>query len=201
MRIQVLEDESWREVDLSFGSEQDLKTVDHWRAPNSLKARVGVRDTIEFARLASKRWRYYRRSVQTATSMGELRRTTKGDPEAEVSFLLIARGEWFAHSSVLGLAQCRRTYCQRFILEFLSVHPAIVGGDVKVRGISSGLLFGLAEIATQAGINAIWGEATLRSAPFYAKVLRKRRILDQFFIGGKTLRFCRKQFLNSEVKS
>ncbi len=49
------------------------------------------------------------------------------DEQAEVALLLVVRAKWFGRSPILGLAQCRRTYCHHLVLEFLSVHPAIVG--------------------------------------------------------------------------
>src|SRR5436190_19891658 len=72
MRFQVLSDGEPRVVNLAFGGEGDLAVVGRWRAPAALEIRPGVRDTIEFARLASKRWRYYRRSIATANSVAKM---------------------------------------------------------------------------------------------------------------------------------
>src|SRR5437868_11691559 len=126
MRFQVLVDGEPRPVELVFGKARDLALVDRWRAPRSVASRPGVRDTLEFARLASKRWRYYRKSISTATDSQSFKSIVTRHPQAEVSLLLVVRADWFPRSNVLGLAQCRRTYCNHLILEFLSVHPAIV---------------------------------------------------------------------------
>ncbi|MBI2928635.1 MAG: hypothetical protein HYY24_23465 [Verrucomicrobia bacterium] len=65
MRFQVLVEGEPCHVELAFGSEKDLALVSRWRAPAVVAARPAVRDTLEFARLASKRWRHYRRSIAT----------------------------------------------------------------------------------------------------------------------------------------
>ncbi len=116
-------------------------------------------------------------------------------PQAEVSLLLVVQADWFAPSLILGLAQCRRTYCHHLILEFLSVHPAIVGGSFPtVRGVGAGILYSLAELAGLLGMPLVWGEATAHSAPFYAHTLGAAKITDHFFIRGRTLARCRRLF-------
>ena len=195
MRFQVLVDGKPKPVELVFGGARDLALVDRWRTPNSVASRPGVRDTLEFARLASKRWRYYRRSISTPSDLDSFRSIVSRQPQAEVSVLLVVRADWFPRSPVLGLAQCRRTYCNHLILEFLSVHPAIVGGAAPhVRGTGNGLIFSLAEVASTVGVPLIWGEATAHSAPFYAKTCRLPKVQDYFFIRGRSLAFCRMEF-------
>jgi len=61
----------------------------------------------------------------------------------------------------LGLAQGRRTYCHHLILEFLSVHPAIVGGNTpRIHGVGAGILYSLTELAGLLRVPLVWGEAT-----------------------------------------
>ncbi|MCI0533600.1 MAG: hypothetical protein L0Z50_00080 [Verrucomicrobiales bacterium] len=169
--------------------------MSRWRAPIGMEANSAVRDTLEFARLASKRWRYYRRSIATATSLDDFTSIGSHARQAEISLLLLVRASWFTRSRILGLAQCRRTYCHHLILEFLSVHPAIVGrAGPQVRGVGSGLLYGLAELAGIVGVPLIWGEATAYSAPIYAKTCRLTKVEDHFFIRGKSLEHCRRAF-------
>jgi len=195
VRFQVLVEGQPRLVRLAFGGREDLAMVGRWRAPVTLRGNADVRDTLEFARLAAKRWRYYQRSIPTAMSLAEFRAAVRKDAHAEVSLVLVAHGDWFQSSSVLGIAQCRRTWCHHLILEFLAVHPRIAGRlPPKVRGVGSGLLCGLAELARLLGIGLIWGEATARSAPFYAKTLGLRRIQDCFFIRSALLDRCGREF-------
>lgn len=195
MRFQILVDGEPRPVELALGSEKDLALVSRWRAPAAVAARPAVRDSLEFARLASKRWRYYRRSIATATSLDDFKSIVARAPQAEVSLLMLVRADWFVRSRILGLAQCRRTYCHHLILEFLSVPPAIVGrAGPHVRGVGTGLVYGLAELAGSVGVPLIWGKATAYSAPFYAKTCVLPEVQDHFFIQGESLEHCRRQF-------
>ena len=195
MRFQVLANGEPRPVELVFGSEKDLAGVNRWRIPAVVAARPGVRDTVEFARLATKRWRYYHRSIATATSLEAFKSIVAREPQAEVSLLLLVRADWFKRSRILGLAQCRRTYCHHLILEFLSVHPAIVGGaDPVVRGVGSGIVCGLAAVSGAVGIPLIWGEATSYSASFYARTLGVAGVQDHFFLRDPILAECRRKF-------
>jgi hypothetical protein len=195
VQFQVLVEGQPHPVELAFGGERELTLVSGWRAPTTASPNPAVRDTIEFARLAAKRWRYYRRSIATATSLAEFQAAIRRDARAEVSLLLVARADWFPRSSILGLAQCRHTYCHHLILDFLSVHPRIVGGErPRVCGVGSGLVYGLAEFSALHGVPLIWGEATAHSAPFYAKALATPGILDHFFIREQTLDHCRRRF-------
>jgi len=188
MRFQVLVDGEPRPVELVFGHEKDLAIVGRWRVPATVATRPAARDTVEFARLASKRWRYYRRSIATATSLESFQSIIAREAQAEVSLLLLVRAPWFKRSPILGLAQCRRTYCHHLILEFLSVHPAIVGrAGLHVRGVGTGLVYGLAELAGILGVPVIWGEATASSAPFYSKTCRLPEVKDHFFLQGEAL--------------
>jgi hypothetical protein len=178
-----------------FGDARDLRLISHWRAPAAVRGQPAVRDTVEFARLASKRHRHYLRSIPTAASVAAFRRIVSENPQAEVALMLLVRANWFGRSPILGLAQCRRTFCHHLVLEFLSVHPAIVGQLApRVSGVGKGLIYGLAEIAGQLDLKLIWGEATAYSSPFYAHILDDPAIQDHFFIRGTTLEFCRREF-------
>lgn len=182
-------------MELKFGDETAAGLVSRWRAPNAIREKPAVRDTLEFARLASKRWHYYRRSINTATGLAEFRSCLARDDRAEISFLLLVRADWFASKSALGLAQCRRTFCHHLILEFLAVHPLAVGKiEPAIQGVGSGLLYSLAELAGMLGIPIIWGEATAYSAPFYSKALGLQNIQDHFFIRDAALARCRRAF-------
>lgn len=195
MRFQVLVEDRPRPVELTFGGARDLRAMGHWPVPVTVRGQSAVRDTIEFARLACKRHRHYLRSIPTAASIAEFQAIIAESAQAEVAFLLLVRAPWFERSPILGLAQCRRTYCHHLVLEFLSVHPAIVGKlTPQVAGVGLGLVCGLAELAGSLGLSLIWGEATAYSAPFYSHILGTPGIEDHFFIRGETLDHCRRQF-------
>ncbi len=195
MGFQVLVEGRPRPVELVFAKASDLRLISHWRAPAAVSGQAAVKDSIEFARVASKRHRYYARSIPTAGSIAEFKEIITKSPQAEVALMLLARATWFSRSAILGLAQCRRTYCHHLVLEFLSVHPAVTGRiEPLVSNVGTGLLYGLAELAGRLGIKLIWGEATASSAPFYSHILAPPGIEDYFFVRGETLEHCRRGF-------
>jgi hypothetical protein len=195
MHFKVLVDDKAVPVELGFGGSRDLSALSHWRPPRNLQDNVAVRDCIEFARLASKRHRHYAHSIPTPEGTAEFREIIRASPHAEVALLFAVRSDWFKHSPIVGIAQCRRTYCHHLILEFLVVHPTIVGHqEPQVLGVGKGLLFGLVELARSLGISLIWGEATAHSAPFYSHVLATPDIQDHFFIRDDVLVHCCREF-------
>src|SRR6266852_1719756 len=101
MRFQVLVQGCPRPVELEFGTPHDLRAISHWRAPTIVRGRPGVRDTIEFARFASKRHRHYLRSIPTASSVAEFERVISDNAQAEVAMLLLVRAPWFGRSPIL----------------------------------------------------------------------------------------------------
>lgn len=131
-------DDSIRRVELFFGSEAEVRGISRWRAPKQVS--MGARDSLEFARLASKRWRYYRRSLPTIEAHHEFETVIRSQPRAEVNFIIVARAPWFSEKVPLGMAQCRRTFCHHFIVELLAVHPRAQGLAPRILGVGSGIL-------------------------------------------------------------
>jgi hypothetical protein len=189
MRFKALVGGESLPVEVEFGVEAQVKQVSRWRVPNG--SPLAVRDAVEFARLASKRWRYYRRSIPCAVGPNDFRKLTRPDSKIEVSLILLARAEWFSKSFPIGVAQCRRTFCNHLILEFLSVHPKVIGDTSRsIQGIGSGLLFTLGALVMECGIRRLWGEATQFSAPFYRKAFGDTTIEDLFVAGENELARC-----------
>jgi hypothetical protein len=183
-----------RPVQMRFGDEKDLVELRRWRSASRLQANPHVSDALEYARLASKRWAYYHRNGETVTSPPELHSAIQTHPQAEIAFMLIARASWQPDLKLLGLAYCRRSWCHRLIVDFVAVHPHVVGRlHQRIRGIGTGLFHGLIQIADELEIKMIWGEATANSAAFYERILGADRILDNFFISGDTMARCRSQ--------
>lgn len=187
--------DDFRKAELQFGAESDVRQISNWRVPRHSTA--AVRDALEFARLASKRWRYYRRSIESISTIGDFKRVTRGNPRAEISFILLARADWFSRTVPMGLAQCRRTYCNNIVLEFLAVHPrALAGVGGQVRGVGTGLVYSLAFLARALEVPLIWGEATEFSAPFYQHVFGLPIVSDHFFVDEDALKIGADRFAN-----
>ena len=181
-------------VQLRFGNENDLAELRRWRSPARLRANPHVSDALEYARLASKRWAYYHRNGETATTLPQLRAAIKRNPRAEVAFMLIARASWQPDLNLLGIIYSRRSWCHRLIVDFVAVHPNVIGRlRENIRGVGTGLFNGLIQIADDLGIGMIWGEATVNSAPFYEKILGAESVFDQFHIQGEAMENCRRK--------
>jgi len=78
-------------VQMRFGDESDLAELRRWRSPATLQTNPHVRDALEYARLAAKRWAYYNRNGETVTSLPELHSAIQRHSRAEIAFMLIAR--------------------------------------------------------------------------------------------------------------
>lgn len=194
MHFQVLVDETPQPVEFVFARNTDLAAITRWRSPRVIEDMAAVRDTLEFARRATEHFRYYKQTLPVANSQAQLRRSMRLDKSAEISMFFVARAQWYEPSRILAFAQCRRTYCNNLVLEFLGTHPRLVGNfGPRVSGVGTGSLCALAEFAHSTGIRAIWGEATAISAGFYKAVL-KVPVRDHFYIEGRLLDQCRKKF-------
>jgi hypothetical protein len=67
--------------------------------------------------------------------------------------MLIARASWQPDPKLLGLAYCRFSWCHHLIVDFVAVHPHVVGRlHERIRGIGTGLFHGLVRIADDLGL-------------------------------------------------
>src|SRR4051812_36579918 len=93
MRFEALVEGELRPVTVRFGKDSDVRAVSRWRITKSPP--LSVRDALEFARLASKRWRYYRRTIPCAESLPEFRAAAVRGNQQEISLILLAHADWF----------------------------------------------------------------------------------------------------------
>ncbi len=178
----------YRPVEMTFATESEVRCVRRWRKMTP------TTDAGEFAALAAKRWFYYTREGATVASLDEMRAAIKRNPRAELAFLMVASAEWSKRSKFLALAYCRRTWCHHLILDFLAVRPGASFVNQPIRGLGTGMIFGLSTLADDLGTERIWGEATASSAPFYEKVLRIRSVQDSFIIRRQKMRRVRANY-------
>ncbi|MFN0077306.1 MAG: GNAT family N-acetyltransferase [Prosthecobacter sp.] len=174
-------------VRIEFGGPHDDVATRRWRAPGKHSMPHLAADAIEFARLAGKRWRYYLKRGEAVGSIGELRAKITAQPQGEFGFLLVARPTWKPAPSALGIAWCRRTWCNHVVLDFLSVHPATNDPAGGYKGMGGAMLRAVAVAAGMIGCPLVWGEATVSSATFYEKMLGGKKIQDHFFFDEAAL--------------
>lgn len=201
-RFPVKVDGQWREAEISFASERDVKRLAYWRIPKPLpQDRVQTQkifDAVEFARLACNRWRYYHRQHLTVRSVEDLARFIQDHPTAETAMVLIARPAWRSPIPTLGIAYLRRTWCHHLFLEFFATHPqVIVRRHEKIGAVGIGILRQLIALAETLNVPCIWGEATEFSAGWYEEQLGVEKVLDHFFIEDEVMKHCRDELHKS----
>ncbi|MBX7210785.1 MAG: GNAT family N-acetyltransferase [Verrucomicrobiaceae bacterium] len=183
-----------RAVQIEFGRPSDADKLRSWRATKD-SVSYAMADALEFGKLAGKRWRYYLKRNEAALSFDELKAGIDKVPQAEIGFLVIAKATWSPGPKMLGVAWCRRTWCNHIVLDFLAAHPSTLGPARGYAGIGTALLYYVAEIAGQIGAPLVWGEATALSAPFYRRVLNSNDILDHFFVRDTMVAKMREQLI------
>jgi hypothetical protein len=146
-----------------------------------------IKDAVEFTRLAAKRWRYYSEAGEAVETLAGLRLALTRNKRCEVAFILIATTKVRGREIPIGLAYCRRTWCHHLALDFLALHPRILGGREQIAGVGSGIVFGLVKLAKMLHARRIWGEATVHSAPFYERLLGLVPTLDLFVIEAREM--------------
>ncbi|MEW6302584.1 MAG: hypothetical protein AB1705_03880 [Verrucomicrobiota bacterium] len=190
-RFQIQVDGEPREIEIRFGTSRDALSLAHWRFPREQAGNEAIPDALEYARLASKRWRYYSRTGATVASLAKLREAIRRNPKAEVAMIFVACATWSSPTPILGFAYFRRSWSHHLIVDFLSTHPHVIDSrPERIRGVGSGLLKQLIALAEAMKIPCVWGEATAHSAPFYERALNVERILDHFFIEDEVMRHC-----------
>ena len=128
MRFIVSFEGEHRLVNMVFGAPMDMRGLLRWRTAAATRSDPQVRDALKFRKLATKRWRYYLKGNEAATSLRALKHSIRTNPSAEVGFLLMAKASWPTAAPVIGCCFCRRSWCHHLIVDFLAVHPKVLTG-------------------------------------------------------------------------
>lgn len=162
-------------LDLSFATRDDIEAVRSWRIPRHEAHDPMVRDAVDFAHLAVKRWREAASDGAIATSLAQLRRKITDHDEGEVYLLLVARAAWLRKARTVGVSLLRRTWCNNICLHFLARRPERPSDRGEgVRGAGTALLYGVLYVAAEIDARSIWGEATQNSDKYYADLLARQ---------------------------
>ncbi|MCI0539881.1 MAG: hypothetical protein L0Z50_32130 [Verrucomicrobiales bacterium] len=181
MRFPVVVNGEPMPAECGFATLADLKVVSDWTRIGKASREPAVQDAAEFAGLACKRWRFYRKAGRFARGLEELRDVATRQPEAELALLLVARAPWQRPTPHLGVCLCRRTWSSSLCVDFLAANPAFLAPDaIPIAGIGRGLLYFATEIAVAIRAKHIWGEATALSAGAYRHMFGQPHIEDFF---------------------
>jgi hypothetical protein len=180
-------DEQKRLAECAFATLPDLKKIAAWpRQVPGTKNQI-TEDALEFAKLAREKWYFNRRKRRTASGIASLRRKIASDRRAEVALLCVGRADWA--QEILGITLFRRTWCNHLVVDFLATHPVfLLDGPDRLRGIGTGLLFGISIVAAAIGAKVLWAETTDTSAPVYQEIFHLNEVKDLLVVGAPQLR-------------
>jgi hypothetical protein len=166
----------------AFATLRDLDEIALWPEQVRGARDAATRDALEFAALSSKRWRFYHEQGLTVASLAAMKRRISAAKNIELAFFCVARAKWTS-PQVLGIVLARRTWCGHLVLDFLATHPLrLMDGPERLSGIGKGLLYGIAEVASAANANVLWGEATKASAPIYRHIFELKKVDDLLYV-------------------
>ena len=132
----------------------DWSFVSSWRAAARRGDSPSLRDSLEYAALAGKRWRYLAGQDVAPDSPAALRRSIRQQPFGEFGIALAMREK---ATGILGFAFARRTWANSLTLEFLAVSPQSNPG---IKGTGAALMQALATIGLTIRCEELWGECT-----------------------------------------
>ncbi|HBJ86108.1 MAG TPA: hypothetical protein DDZ88_20030 [Verrucomicrobiales bacterium] len=75
-----------RRMPIRFGVPSDADGLKSWRAGRGHTFPAAAKDAVEYAKLASKRWRYYSHRDEVARTMAEFESRVGGGTKSEVGF-------------------------------------------------------------------------------------------------------------------
>lgn len=174
MKLNLRKDDPTTEVTIRYGTSDDLGFVNVWDAAVGSDQHPFRLDACLFARLAVKRYQTHRRLEKYATSIDDIADYTQDNPYAEVANFVLLEPSFPEFGQTIGVCHFRRTWCNNFVIDYLSVHPSLVRpkSSTVVKGAGSALLYFTSTVAIMTGASLLWGEATQNSCKFYRDAFR-----------------------------
>jgi acetyltransferase (GNAT) family protein len=142
-------------------------TARGWRNVLSAQSSGQQRDSVEFLESAVSKWKLYDRRGRVATSQRQLVQMIHDDPKIDVLAIVDAQADWSPLGRRLGICQFRRTWSNSIAIDFLAVHPALLGSRKPISGVGTALIYCVAQIAKHIGAERIWLETTDLSVDYY----------------------------------
>lgn len=100
----ILTPQGVQRVPVRFGIASDVRNLRSWRTGRGHPLPAAAGDSIEYAKLASKRWSYYARRGEIAKSLSDLQSRTCSELPNETGFLLVAESIWENTPPTLAIA-------------------------------------------------------------------------------------------------
>lgn len=152
-----------------FATWSDVGLLQGWETVLRADSSLDMRDSADFARQATMRWRGYADKSLAASSLEDVSSRNHVRPDEEFAVLLVLTADdWFRPQEPMAFAYIRRTWCRGFYLEFMGSHPL---ADGRIRGFIRATMFGLLSLAKASSAEWVWWEATADSYKKYHKIL------------------------------
>jgi len=185
MEIPVKLNGQREKVKIVFAKPGDLKFVAQWKKALGDDQNPHRVDTVDFARLAVKRYEASKVTGIYANALSDITDHVQTNPKVEVAAFILLKCNWFPGSEVIGFCHFRRTWSNKVILDYLGAHPHIAkeldNSTHKVRGVGIAICYFAAQVLKQENCPAIWGEATPLSAKYYQGVFDLDQVEDLIF--------------------
>jgi|SRR6478736_995054 len=182
MEIPVKLNGQRQKVKVVFAKPEDLKFVAQWKKALGDDQNPYRVDTVDFARLAVKRYEASRTSGIYANTLSDITDHVQTNPKVEVASFILLKCNWFPGSEVIGYCHFRRTWSNKIILDYLGAHPHIAKefghSTHKVRGVGVAICYFAGQVLKQENCPAIWGEATPLSATYYQGLFELEKVED-----------------------
>ena len=123
MQVSVELNNSPTSATVTFAQQADLDFLGHWTKSLAGDQNPWRSDALELAQIAVHRFEAHAGIQPYARSFEEIGDHIEYDPQCEVACLVILKCDWFSDSTVIGVSHFRRTWRNRIILDYLTVHP------------------------------------------------------------------------------
>ncbi len=186
-----------KRVKVVFAKPEDLKFVAQWETALGDDQNPYRVDTVEFARLAVKRYEASRESGTYANTLSDFSDHILTNPKIEVAAFIVLKCDWYPNTDTIGYCHFRRTWSNKIILDYLGAHPNIAkepeNATHKVGGVGVAICYFAAQVLKQENCTALWGEATPLSANYYKGLFKLEEVEDLIFaLKDKVIAFAEK---------
>jgi hypothetical protein len=172
-------------VKVIFAKAEDLKFVAQWETALGDDQNPYRVDTVDFARLAVKRYEASKETGIYANALTDISDHVQTNPKVEVAAFILLKCNWYVGTDVIGYCHFRRTWSNKIILDYLGAHPNIAkepeNATHKVRGVGKAICYFAAQVLKQENCPALWGEATPLSANYYQGLFELEKVEDLIF--------------------
>ena len=162
------------------------KIIKQWKGKVGGKIAPKKDDALEFASLATERWRVQHVQKRTADRIDRIQELKTDNPNVEVGILAVAYAMWTRPRTVVGICGFRCTWPSNIAVDYLVVHPILE--DMKpspIDGLGAGIMQHVCAVANQINARTLWGETTQNSVAFYRKILGVPAIDDLIVLKRK----------------